>query len=430
MRDRLRSFFCDHLSIMRGKVLPEEKIGSGYTRFAQPNFAVHYDKDLIIDAPGTECMNGLPDMELRWQARDIRQGWEPHTRVVVGDLFDRHGEPVAVAGRHALRRAVADWQRHGLTPMVGLELECYAFTRADDGNLKPYDTPGGAVYGTGPFADPAGFMDAIWEAAETAGFRLALMTTEYDAPQFEFTLWHDEALRAVDDLVLFRLMAREIAIRRGVLLTFMPKPVAETGGSGLHVNLSFTDGTGNNALADSPDSGAETMNALAAGCVSGWMRHHKGLAGLIAPTVNSYARLQPASMSGYWCNWAVDHRGVTVRAAGEPGAKARLEHRMADASANPYTAVAAVLQAARLGYEGRYDLPAPETGDCFTGQDASEGTAGSLAEALDDLQTDTALCAAVGEALCAHHIHMKRVEIEKTAEMTPEALRDFYIWFV
>ncbi|MCB1410774.1 MAG: glutamine synthetase, partial [Rhodobacteraceae bacterium] len=74
MRDRLRPVWCDHLSILRGKYLPQEKIGSGGTRFAQPCFAVHYDKDLIVDAPGTACLEGLPDMELRWDAADIRAG--------------------------------------------------------------------------------------------------------------------------------------------------------------------------------------------------------------------------------------------------------------------------------------------------------------------------------------------------------------------
>ena len=94
MRDRLRPFFCDHLSITHSKLLPADKIGSGYTRFAQPNFAVHYDKDLIIDAPGTLCMQGLPDIELHWRAEDIRDGWEPRTKIVTGDLYDRTGAPV------------------------------------------------------------------------------------------------------------------------------------------------------------------------------------------------------------------------------------------------------------------------------------------------------------------------------------------------
>jgi glutamine synthetase len=160
------------------------------------------------------------------------------------------------------------------------------------------------------------------------------------------------------------------------------------------------------------------------------MRHHRGLAGLIAPSVNSYARLRPASMSGYWCNWGEDHRGVTLRVSGEGGAKARLEHRMADATANLYTAVAAVLQAARLGVEGGYPLPPPEAGDCFTGQTATVGVADSLAEALDDLAADTALVDAVGAELCAHHLHMKRVEVAKCEGKTPEGARDFLIWFV
>ena len=82
------------------------------------------------------------------------------------------------------------------------------------------------------------------------------------------------------------------------------------------------------------------------------------------------------------------------------------------------------------GYEGRYDLPSIETGDCFTGQDAPHGVAGSLAEALDDLAANTALVEAMGADYCAHHIHMKRVEVDKQAGKDDEAQRDFYVWYV
>lgn len=430
MRDRLRPVWCDHLSILRGKYLPQEKIGAGATRFAQPCFAVHYDKDLIVDAPGTACLEGLPDMDLRWNAADIRPGWEPGVHRVTGDLYDRSGRMIPIAGRAALKQALADWAKHGLTPKVGLEFEAFAFTRAEDGSLVPYDVPGGHVYGGGPFNDPLGFTDAIWEAAEAAGFRLDLVTTEYDTPQYEFTLAFDEALHAVDEAVMFRQLAREVAFRKGVILSFLPKPFFDRGGSGMHINLSFADKTGENALATGDAGGIAAMNDLARGCVAGWMRHHKGLAALVAPSVNSYARLQPATMSGYWCNWGEDHRGVTARVSGEGGKKARLEHRMADASANPYAAVAAVLQAARLGVEGGYDLPEAEAGDCFMVQNAAFGVAESLAGALDDLLADADLVAAMGPEYCAHHIHMKRVEVEKTSGMTPEGARDFAIWFV
>ncbi len=430
MTDRLRALFCDHLSLMRGKYLPAAKLRSDSTRLARPTFAVHWDRDLILDAPHTMCREGIPDMDLRWDEAEIRAGWEPDTKVVIGDLYDGQGQPLVLCPRGALKRAVAAWGKRGLTPKVGIELEAYAYTRTPDGSLSPMDAPGGVVYGTGPFTDPTGFTDAIWTQAEASGFRLELITAEYDTPQFEFTLAYDTAVKAVDEVVLFRQMAREVALRHGIVLTFLPKPIAAKGGSGMHVNLSFADANGHNALATGPKGGPDHLNDLARGCIAGWMHHHKGLAALVAPTVLSYARLQPASLSGYWCNWGGDHRGVTVRVSEEGGPKTRLEHRMADASANPYTAVAAVLQAALLGVENSYPLQAPEAGDCFDRIDAGHGVAATLSEAMDDLVVDVALGDAVGRGLTDHHIHMKRIEVTKTAGLAGDALRDYYIWFV
>lgn len=430
MSERLRAMFCDHLSIMRGKYLPASKMKDDESRFAQPNFSVHYDKDLLLEAPGTKCLEGIPDMTLRWKGDEIRPGWEPATRVVLGDLYQNDGSPLPMCPRGALKRAVAAWEGHGLTPKVGIELEAYAFTRNADGQIVPYDNPGGVVYGTGNFTDPRRFCDAIWNKAHEIGLPLDLITAEYDAPQFEFTLTFDTAVEHVDTVVLFRQMAREIALDHGVILSFLPKPIPGKGGSGLHVNLSFTDADGRNALAKGDWGNPDDLSDLARGCIAGWMRHHKAIAGLTAPNALSYARLQPASLSGYWCNWGGDNRNVTARVSAEGGKKARLEHRMPDAAANPYTTVATILQAALLGYEGKYDLQPKETGDGFTGNDAEHGVAASLTEALDDLAADTALSAAVGQGLVDNHIFMKRAEVEKTAALEGDALRDWYIWYL
>jgi glutamine synthetase len=429
MQDRLRAMFCDHLSIMRGKYLPGTKIGSDETRFAQPTFAVHYDKDLMLEAPGTMCLQGIPDMTLRWQGADVRQGWEPHTKVVMGDLYGADSAALPLCPRGALKRAVAAWQKHGLTPKVGIELEAFAMIRTE-GGIVPYDTPGGVVYGMGNFNDPKRFTDAIWAKAEEIGLPLDLIAAEYDTPQFEFTLTVDDAVKHVDSVVLFRQMAREVALDHGILLTFLPKPIIGKGGSGLHVNLSFADTKGHNAIANGDKGDPDNLNALSKGCIAGWMKHHKGLAGLVAPNALSYARLQPASLSGYWCNWGGDNRNVTVRVSAEGGKKARLEHRMPDAAGNPYTTVAAILQAALLGVEGKYALSPRETGDGFTCNDAPYGVAANLTEALDDLTADTALCHALGLGLVENHVFMKRAEGTKTADLQGDALRDFYVWYI
>ena len=429
MKTRLRAMFCDHLSVMRGKYLPNSKIGDDSTRFCRSVFGTHYDRDLL-DAPGAMVKQGLPDMELRWRGEEIRDSWHASTKIVLGDLYDDAGAPLTLCPRGALKRAVADWQAKGLSPKIGIELEAFALQPDDYGRLVPYDAPGGVVYGTGPFADPLRFNDRIWEMADDLGFSLDMITAEFDTPQFEYTLTFDNAVKAVDDIVLFRLMAREIALEYGIVLTFMPKPVAEAGGSGMHINFSFLDQSGGNALSSGPKGGPDHLNDLARGCLAGLVHHHKGLAGLIAPTANSYMRLQPGSLSGYWQNWGGDHRNVTTRVSGEGGAKARLEHRMADASANPYTAVAAVLQAARLGVEGNLQLPPIETGDGFDRTDAREGTATDLKGAVADLEKDVALSEAVGAGLVANHVYMKQKEVKKTRDLEGDAMRDFYVYFV
>ena len=101
MSERLRAMFCDHLSIMRGKYLPAAKMKDDESRFAQPTFSVHYDKDLLLEAPGTLCIEGIPDMARRWIGHEIRPGWEPGTKVVLGDLFARATAPPCRCARAA-----------------------------------------------------------------------------------------------------------------------------------------------------------------------------------------------------------------------------------------------------------------------------------------------------------------------------------------
>jgi glutamine synthetase len=424
--ERLRLLFCDHLNLARGKYLPASKIGDGSSRFAQATFALTYGKDLI-PAPGTKMLEGMPDMDAVYQAADIREGWEPNTSVVIADLFDTDGTPLPMCGRGLLKRTVTEWQALGLNPKVGLELEAYVFQRDAGGKLTPYETPGAYVYCTGPAFDPRRFTDMVWDRAIRAGFRIECLTSEFDSPQLEFTLVYDDAVRAVDDAFLFRLLAREAALEHNLLLTFMPKPIPGKGGSGLHVNFSFNDSTGHNVVSDGVGT---RLSPAARGAVAGLMRHHASMAALVAPTVNSYQRLKPGSMSGYWRNWAVDHRGVTTRISAQGGARARIEHRMGDAATNPYVLVAAVLQAALLGFRGGYDLPAPEGGDCLSHTDATDGVPTDLAGALDALQADSTFVAAIGETLIGNHVAIKRAELRETAALEGDALRDYYIHYI
>ena len=403
---RIRVLFCDHLNLARGKYVPRAIAESGTLRQCVGVYAVDYERALI-PAPGSGVPEGLPDMEAVFDLDRVRPGWEPGTGVVVADL-EKEGQPLGLCARSALARAIAAWQETGLAPFLGIELEAFVFERDSAGNWVPYDTPGAYVYGTGTAVDPAGLVDDIWSQAEACGFPLEAINSEFDWPQFEFTLRYRDALGAIDDIFLFRLMAREVAAKRGYLLSFMPKPLSDRGGSGVHLNLSFADRDGNNACADPAQ--ADGLSELARRCIAGLMHHHRSMAGLIAPTVNSYRRLRPASLAGYWANWGYDHRGVAVRVPGERGPATRIEHRVADGAANPYVAAAAMLQAARLGVENGYPLPPAETGDGLESVDTDVTVPENLGAALDALEQDAALVSAIGALLVANHVGIKRKE--------------------
>jgi len=197
--------------------------------------------------------------------------WQNATEIALGDLYI-DDEPFGLCARSRLKHTISQWQSLGLTPKIGLETEAYIFQRDQDGIWRPYDTPGAFVYGTGPENDPRGLVDEIWETASACGIPLESANGEFDNGQIELTLRFDDALKACDDTFLMRVMARELALKKGLLLSFMPKPIPDRGGSGLHVNFSFTDQDGSNVIA--PDG---ELSDLAKHCMAGLIHHHQGL---------------------------------------------------------------------------------------------------------------------------------------------------------
>jgi glutamine synthetase len=161
-----------------------------------------------VPAPHSGLLEGLPDMTAVFDPSDLRPGWERGTKIAIADLHF-NGDVAPLCGRSALKRAIADWQKHGLTPMVGLEAEAYVFQRGGSGEWIPYDTPGAFVYGTGPFTDPEGLIDEVWSRAIECGLPVESINGEFDPPQFELAMRYSDALSACDDMFLFRQMARE-----------------------------------------------------------------------------------------------------------------------------------------------------------------------------------------------------------------------------
>lgn len=424
--DRIRVLACDHLNLARGKYLTPEVSKTGTTHLSIGTYALGYDR-VMVPAPGAMMLEGLPDMEATFDLQCVRPGWEKDTGVVVAN-FHRNGSPLPLCARSRLQKSISTWHDRGLKPQVGIELEGFVFQRNENGSWVPYDTPGAFVYGTGKSVDPAGLVDLIWKKAIDCELPIQLINTEYDWPQFEFTLSHTNALKAADDAFLLRAMAKELLLENGFLLSFMPKPLSDRGGSGFHINLSFSDKANNNAMEDKKNT--DGLSKLAKQSIAGLLRHHEGLTALVAPTVNSYRRIRPGNLAGYWANWGHDHRGVTVRIPEQRGKFTRLEWRLPDCASNPYLAIVCILEAAHLGVIKEYSLPPEETGDCIENADSTCVAPETLGSALEALVQDNELTDAVGKSMVEHFCAIKTKEWSDFLNHTSDWETTAYINFI
>jgi glutamine synthetase len=378
-------------------------------------FSLQLNREMI-PFPGAHH-ESFPDVEARFDLDQVRPGWERDTGVVVASIT-KDGVPIELAPRSILERVVGDWQAAGYQPMVGLELEAFLFEPDENRGWRPIHTPGSYVYGTGTAVDPSGTIEEIMDTAHAMGIELESVNSEYDDGQFELTLRYGEALQAVDDAFLFRVMAREVAAKRGYLLAFMGKPITERGGSGIHVNLSLLDRDGSNALAD--EAAHDGLSPLAKQCIAGIVNDHVSMSAIVAPTVNAYKRLKPASLNGYYANWGYDHRGVAVRVPPTRGMGTRLEHRLADGATAVHTAAAATLLAALRGVTHELECPPAETKDCITDVDADVAVPADLGAALDALERDKDFVEAFSPAYVEGFLAVKRAEWERYSAHTTD----------
>jgi glutamine synthetase len=428
---RLRLLFSDVLGLERGKYLFGDVADDGRAAFCIGVFPLTTDKE-ILDVSRQQFDVGLPDIEGFVDRDTLRPGWEEDTIVGIADIH-QHGAPLDVDPRQVLRTAVEQWRAVGLEPMFAFESEFYLLDPDGEGGWKATDLPSHRVYGTGMAVDPSGTVDEMVRAAMQTGFSVESWASEFDAAAFEVNIRYQEAIPAADECFLFRLLVKEIAAKHDKLATFLGRPFNDRGGSGLHLNVSFRRDDGSNALHDpnAPDG----LAPLAKECVAGLLAHHEAIAALAAPHVNAYKRLQPDMLNGYWANWGYDDRTVCVRIPPARGEGTRVEHRMADGAANPYLAAAAVLHAARLGVENQMTPPpaqvageAPNTERCVPP---------TLDAALQALEADEELCAALGPWLVETFTKLKRAEWERyekavddttTTDVTPWEI-EYYLPF-
>jgi glutamine synthetase len=214
----------------------------------------------------------------------------------------------------------------------------------------------------------------------------------------------------------FRFVVREIAALRGVHATFMPKPLEDIQGSGMHLHLSLFRGD-TNAFHDPDD--AYNLSPTAKKFMAGLLHHAAEITAITNQTVNSYKRLVPGFEAPVHVSWARNNRSGLIRVPVPKRANesaTRIEYRSPDPACNPYLAFAVILAAGLRGIEGDYELPAESDANLFEMDDATLEKLGiqqlpqSLADSLRVMENSALVADTLGDHVFEWFLRNKRAE--------------------
>ena len=344
--------------------------------------------------------------------------YAPGSARLIAELFDLDLKPSPTDGRYALRRVVAQANDLGFTPYASLEPEYYLLSLSGGKPSQFIHERFGTSHSYDLLSD---YLRELTASLSGMNVSVERIKKEYGGSQIEPTVRYAHALKAADDFVTLRDVAKGVSAKRGLIASFMPKPFADSSGSGLHLHLSLfnSDGSGN-AFFDSRDPKGLGMSRLAHHFVGGVLKHINSLAVFAAPTTNSYKRLRPGVWATSHIFWGFDNRAAAVRipssAKGHEAEEKRIEFRLGDPSANPYLYLAATLAAGLDGVRNNVEPPEPLGIDPSKESDSKLEELGvnplpaTLGEAIKHAESDPWLREALGEQLVGEYLKMRRSE--------------------
>jgi glutamine synthetase len=343
--------------------------------------------------------------------------YAPKSARLLCDMVTLEGQPWDACPRSFLKRMIERGRLAGVTLKAAFENE-FTLARHEGGQYVPLDRS--PCFSTIGMDSAAPVIIEIIEALMAQGVYPEQYYAELGPGQQELPVRFADALRAADNQITVRETARGVALRHGLLASFAPKPFPDQAGNGSHVHWSLWRlKDGRNQFHD--PGGRYGLSESGYAFIGGVLAHLPALVALTAPSVNSYRRLQPRFWSSAYTAWGPDNREAAVRVPskrrGFEMESTNLELKPCDPSNNPYLALGGLLAAGLDGMERKLDPGEPTLVDPDTLSETERRRRGirrlpgSLAEALEALERDDVLRAALGDTLVREYLTVKRSEV-------------------
>ena len=409
----------DMNGVVRGKVFPAQKflqsVRDGSLRlpssvfsltitgdYAQMNVgaAAHRDQDMVLRPdPATLC---------------VAPGYATPTAFVFADTHHADGRDWEGSPRSLLKTVLKLYAAKGWVPVVAPELEFYLTAINADPDLpltppvgrsgRPETSP--QPYGLEAINEYEELIETIYEYAETASLHLDTMIHESGTAQLEINFNHGDPLALADQVIVFKRLVRQVALKHGVYATFMAKPMESQPGSAMHLHISVdADDRSRNLFSEADGADSEMFRHF----VGGLQRYLPEAAPLFGPNVNSFRRMRPHHDAPINVQWGYDNRSCGLRVPIADARNRRVENRLPGADANPYLAIATTLICGYLGVVEALEPSSRIETDAYA---MARTLPRTLEEALDRFEVCEPIRDLLGEAFCHTFSRIKQAELE------------------
>ncbi|GAA0605263.1 type I glutamate--ammonia ligase [Kribbella sandramycini] len=407
----VRLWFTDVLGFLKSvAVAPAELEGAfseglGFDGSAIEGFARVTEADMLAK-PDPSTFQILP-----WRGETMG------TARMFCDINMPDGSASFADPRHVLKRTLSKAADLGFTFYTHPEIEFYLFKSlagAPGTTPEPVDSSG--YFDHTPQGIGNDFRREAITMLESMGISVEFSHHEGGPGQQEIDLRYADALSTADNIMTFRVVVKEVALSQGIYASFMPKPLSDQPGSGMHTHMSLFEGDRNAFF----EGGAQyQLSKTGRAFIAGLLHHAAEITAVTNQWVNSYKRLAVGDEAPSFVSWGHNNRSALVRVPmykPHKGQSSRVEFRSLDSAANPYLAFALMLAAGLKGIEEGYELPREVEEDVWSLTPRERKALGikplpgSLAEAIHAMEESELVAETLGEHVFDFFLRNKRAE--------------------
>jgi glutamine synthetase len=406
----IKLWFTDILGMLKNFSITVEELegameeGMGFDGSSIEGFA-RIDESDMVALPDPDTFRLLP-----WRPKEHRA-----VARMFCDVLRPGGEPFDGDPRYVLKKNLKRAADLGYTYYVGPELEYFYFR--DSKGTEILDE--GGYFDITPLDVATDLRRETVLTLEEMGIGVEYSHHEVASSQHEIDMRYTDALTMADNVMTYRLVVKQVAMKNGVYATFMPKPVFGMNGSGMHVHQSLFKG-GRNAFFDKDDP--YHLSSEAKSFVAGLLKHAPDITAVTSQWVNSYKRLVPGYEAPVYISWAKRNRSDLIRVPEyRPGKEnaTRIEYRSPDPACNPYLTFSVMLAAGLDGMEKGLVPPDPIEENVYEMWEEERHSRGigtlpsNLWEAVQLLEKSELVRKALGDHVFDAFIKNKKIEWDR-----------------